>query len=230
MAHRLLLISGGKGFTIAAMSTRRRVRWIAGVASLVLLLGPGVASAGTILPGDYFLLDHGDGSFGPSYGLRVDATGDVFSVELGSASVILSWDGGTTATIAGTLNLNTAGGNGGVGDTWTVLYTLTGVSAVGTLGFVATGGSGTLTDPFNVVTNITGEADGAGNVFEFLADGHRIEADSDTPVGRGWLLPPDSVDDWIVRAVLVPEPGTASLVCVGLIGLSAYRSRATQPA
>ena len=215
---------------MVAMTSRRRLSLIAGVASLVLLLGPGVASAGTILPGDYFLLDHGFADFGPDYGLRLDASGHFFSVELGSASVILSWDGGTTATIDGALNLNTAGGNGGVGDTWTVLYTLTGVSAVGTLGFVATGGSGTLTDPFNDVTNIFGEADGTGNVFEFLADGHRIDGDSDTPVGRGWLLPPDSTDDWIVRAVLVPEPGTAWLVCTGLIGLSAYRSRATQPA
>ena len=84
------------------MISRRRLPWIAAVASLVLFLGPGVASAGTILPGDYFLLDHGFGDLGPAYGLRVDATGDIFSVELGSASVILSWDGGTTATIVGT--------------------------------------------------------------------------------------------------------------------------------
>jgi len=64
-------------------------------------------------------------------------------------------------------------------------WALTGVSTVGTQGFVATGGSGTLTDPFSVVTNVSGEADGAGNVFEFPADGHSLDGDSDTPVGRG---------------------------------------------
>ena len=198
---------------------------IAAAVGLAVCLGPVTARAGTILPGSYFLFDHGAASLGPAYGLRVDATGDVFSTELGLANAILTWDGGSTASIAGTLNENTLGGNGGVGPTWTVLYTLTGVTAVGTLGFVATGASGTLTDPFSVVTNIIGEPDGSGNVFEFLADGHRLTGDNDTPVGRGWLLPPGTTDDWIVRAVLVPEPGTGLLFSIGLVGLSAYRRR-----
>ena len=105
------------------------------------------ASAGTSLPGTYQLLDHGTGDLGPAYGLRVDAIGEIFSVELGSANVLLTWDGGVTATIIGTVNQNTAGGNGGVGATWTLVYNLTGVSAVGTQGFTATGGAGILTDP-----------------------------------------------------------------------------------
>ena len=183
----------------------------------------GSVQAGTILPGLYQLLDHGDGNLGPAYGLRVDSIGEVFSVELGGASVTLDWDGGTTATISGTLNENTLGGNGGVGPTWTVNYTLTGVVAVGTQGFTATGGSGVLTDPFAVDTVLTGETDGDGFAFIFLGDGHRISGDNDTPVGRGWLEPPGSTDDWLVRAVLVPEPGTALLVSMGLLALAARR-------
>lgn len=194
------------------------------LATASLVLPAASASAlGVINPGLYQLFDHGSGNLGPAYGLRVDAISKVFSVELGGAYVTLDWDGGTTALISGTLNENTMGGNGGVGATWTVSYTLTGVSAVGTAGFTATGGSGTLTDPGMVVTNLNGEADGSGSVFTFLADGHRIGGDNDTPVGRGWLLPEGSTDDWLVRAALIPEPGTASLLGLGLLALARRR-------
>ncbi len=196
--------------------------WMFAAVFLLTFLAPGSSTAATIVPGTYQLLDHGSGNLGPAYGLRVDDIGVVFSVEIGAANIILTWDGGTTATITGTLNENALGGNGGVGPTWTVSYMLTGVSVVAE-GFVATGGTGTLTNPFAVVTNLTGEADGSGNVFEFLADGHRISGDNDTPVGRGWLLPPGSTDDWIVRGVLIPEPGTALLTCLGLAGLAMLR-------
>lgn len=191
---------------------------------LGLTLIAGAAQAiGIINPGLYQLLDHGDGTLGPQYGLRVDSIGEVFSVELGGANIVLDWDGGTTATISGTLNRNTLGGNGGVGETWSIVYTLTGVSAVGTQGFTATGGSGILTDTLLADTVLTGEPNGSGFVFEFLADGHRISGDNDSPVGRGWLLPPSSTDDWLVRAVLIPEPGTAILFGLGLMGLATQR-------
>lgn len=188
------------------------------VAISVLLLSLQTASAaGTILPGLYQLHDHGEGNVGPDYGLRVDSIGALFSVDLGSAYVTLDWDGGTTATITGQVYRVY------FGEMWDVDYTITGITAVGTLGFTATGGSGTLTDPSNNVSAITGLQNGDGDAFVFLADGHRLTGDDDTPVGRGWLLPPDATDDWLVRAELIPEPASLALLAAG--GLALFTRR-----
>ena len=187
------------------------------LATVCLLLLGAPALAGTILPGTYVLLDHGDGNLGPDYGLRVDGIGELFSVELGGAQTLLTWGGGATASLSGTLYDNDTG------DIWTVSYDLTGVTAVGTQGFHATAGTGTLTDPLSNVTNLVGRTNNNGYVFTFLADGHRISGDNDTPVGRGWLEPPSSTDDWIVRAAPIPEPGTATLLTLGLLALGVAR-------
>lgn len=155
-------------------------------ASTLALAWP--APAGTMVPGTYRLLDHVFASLGPDYGLRLDAIGEVFSMEVGGVEVLLTSDGGTTATIAGTMYSNATT------DIWDVSYVLTGLSGVGRLGFVATAGTGAATDPLSNVFDLDGETDGSGNVFEFLADGHRIPGDTNSAVGRGWVLPPDSPD------------------------------------
>lgn len=193
---------------------------------LICLLGFGAAllpasparAVGVILPGSYTLLDHGDGDLGPDYGLRVDSIGEIFSVELGGASLTLSWGGGATATIIGTVRSNNSL------DLWDVDYTLTGVSAVGgNLGFIATGGGGTLTDPLNNVTALIALQNAGGRTFEFLADGYRLTGDDSTPVGRGWLQPPDTTDDWLVRAEQVPEPASLWLLGSALAALALRR-------
>ena len=177
------------------------------------------SALGILLPGSYTLLDHGDGNLGPDYGLRMDSLGELFSVELGGASVTLDWDGGVTATITGELHNNTTF------QLWDVSYTLTGVVADGAnAGFRATAATGTLTDPSSVVTNLIGKADGTGFVFAFLADGHRIDGDTTTPVGQGWLLPPDSTQDWLVRAEAAPEVATWLLLGSALAALGLRRS------
>jgi hypothetical protein len=188
----------------------KRYQSVLALAGLILMLTAQSSFAvGVINPGLYQLLDHGFGNLGPDYGLRVDSINAVFSTELGGASVTLDWDGGTTALISGMLNNNTTN------ELWDVEYTLTGLVAVGTQGFTATMGSGTLTDPLNNATVMTGEQDGSGIAFRFLADGHRLPGDNDTAVGRGWLLPPNSTDDWLVRAVLIPEPASLALFASG---------------
>jgi len=184
--------------------------FIGAVAALALASG---ASAGTIDPGVYLLSDHGSGNKGVHYGLRVDDLGDkLFSTELGVAEVLLTWNGGTTATIEGTIHDNDNG------DIWDLIYNLSGITSDAG-GFDAPTGSGFLTDPNDPLNpiEITGKKNGDGDAFIFRADGHRIDGDNDTPVGRGWLLPDGSTDDFLVRGALVPEPSALLLYSVGVL-------------
>jgi hypothetical protein len=183
------------------------------------------ASAGVILPGQFLLLDHPDGSISPPpYGLRLDDLGLTLSTELNGVSTVLTWNGGATATITGTLWNNQAA------EMWTVDYTLTGVvAAAANLGFTATGGNGSLTDPALNTVTLTGKQDISGSAFNFLADGHRLGGhpaygDPDTPVARGWVEGVGT-NDWLVRATPVPEPGTALLLGAGLAVLSGTSRR-----
>jgi len=187
------------------------------VCAVVSLCASGALAAGTFGPGLYQIHDHGNATLGPDYGLRVDALNAIFSTDLGGADVTLFWDGGSTALLSGLVHHNSTN------ELWGVSYTITGVVADGTVGFYSTGGNGTLTDPLNNVTVLTGEQDNGGEAFRIAADGHRLPGDSDSIVGRGWLLPPNSIDDWIIQAELIPEPASLALLGCGAVAMLARR-------
>jgi hypothetical protein len=194
-------------------------RLLSVIAAAAVLLGSSAAFAGTIVPGIYRLLDHGYGSKGVDYGLRFDSLSDtLFSTELGGAMTFLTWNGGVTANISGTLH------NNDTSELWMVDYDLEEIDTnVYSDGWSAGKGSGILTDPSNNDIILTGKKDGSGSVFIFRANGHGIPDDDMTPVGRGWLEPPGDTNDWKVKAALVPEPGTAVLLSLGLTALAIRR-------
>jgi len=193
------------------------------VAVALLVVGPGASSAGTIAsPSIYRFLDHGEGNQGSDYGLRADSLGKLFSVELGGAEVLLTWDGGDTASIMGTLF------DPDEGELWDVEYELSGITSDAE-GFDATDGTGFLIDPDDPDTpiEINAKQDGSGIGFTFRADSHRLVPDDGmVPVGRGWLLPDGTTDDWLVRGeFVVPQPATGMLLAVGLAGMAVHRRR-----
>ncbi|MEM9352940.1 MAG: PEP-CTERM sorting domain-containing protein [Planctomycetota bacterium] len=212
-----------------------RTPWLAALA-LFVASAASHAQAGALTPGIYELFNHPDGAIATPtepYGIRLDAgtppvgDGPTFDVE-GAGPVLLTWPlFSTTATITGsTINNET-------GEIWDVDYTLTGVTAVSD-GFIATGGTGTLTyadvgpAPTPSAYTLTGALDGDGEAFEFRMDGYRLDNDSTSIVGRGWLEGSGNFNDWLVIAVqneefMIPEPTSAALLSIG--ALAALRRR-----
>ena len=190
-----------------------------------LMFGTAAANAATVA---FELFDHPDAAlFDPNaadpspYGLRYDSEGFTFSfnTNLGGngGPVRLLYDdafpNNGVATIGGVVENNQEG------TFWRLDYTLTGLSAFNG-GFQAASGSGTLrelnglgqVDPSLRLFSLTGELAG-GSVFTFAPDGHRLDNsfDPNTPVGRGWILPPNSVDDFLFYAAPAPVPLPAAV-------------------
>ena len=188
----------------------------------------------------YILGDHPDGSLyiapnisGPNgpYGIRIDdidppnGDGPTFSVgsNLGGSGglVTLTWDPmdlSVDALINGSVYRND------LGSTWQVSYRLSGLAAAGNGGFTAQTGTGEI---FNNGTlfSLTGESDGNA-VFEFDNDGHRLQGDPGVGwVGRGWLLPEGSVDDWLVTGTIIPLPASVWLFGASLMSLLGLRRK-----
>lgn len=209
---------------------------LASLAILFIALGQ-PAIAGTITPGIFELFNHPDGlisgTHGP-YGLRLDddeppvGNGPTFDVEADSNPVTLTWNLDGTAVIEGRLLNNTTN------EYWEVVYNLTGVTSASG-GFSADAASGTLTyddvgvAPPSSPISLTGKQ-ASGSVFNLFPDGHRLDNDNMSPVGRGWIVGDGNYNDWLVVAVQttifnIPEPTSVALVLCGALALCHLRRR-----
>ena len=180
----------------------------------------------------FLLGDHPDAQLFQSdplspYGLRLDneepaGVGPTFSVGsnlggLGGPTLLTFDDADLSAgaTISGSLERNDDG------TFWNATYNLTGLVSDGAGGFTATGGSGSVDEIGGLGRSIslTGETfQNSDIVFIFANDGHRLDG-STGYVGRGWLLPTGSTDDWLVTATQIPLPGAIWMFasCLGLL-------------
>ena len=206
----------------------------------ICLVTASTANAAMVLPNiTYFLGDHPDAALQTlpdiTYGLRLDSKADLgsggdgtnaaktFSTTQETASVTLFWDNmgdmddsNDIVTITGQLSRNS---NSSI---WDVLYTLTDITAVAN-GFKAETGSGSISNGGDIF-NLDGIANGNGYVFLGLADGHRLGG-GDEEVGRGWLEPGSSTDDWLVTLTPVPVPAALPLLISGILGFSIFSHR-----
>ena len=193
--------------------------------SLISVMIVGTAAHGTQT---FQLLDHGFGSLGPNYGLRLDyldGSGDanIFSVSnLDGAYVTLTYTDVTETTgrvdIDGTVVRNSDNNSfrlnytfeanrlGGIGDPFSGFKAIDGSSS-GTLFGVLDGGA-----------DFTFEGKSNGSYFGLLAfDGHRLPGDDTTGVFRGWVVNEDRpcCNDFLVQVSAIPEPATWLMMIFG---------------
>ncbi len=191
---------------------------------------------------EFAMFNHPDGNAAPPfYGLRVDnmfGNGRIntFSIDhVGDSLLTVNEDGEDISIhMEGTLF---GGGDGGDAHVNPELYTYSfdytdgvektsqGWQVVGTPDI----NGGTLTRVSDGAEfSFTTKANGDDVAFIFEADGHRISGDSDSWVGRGWVMSEgnprsSSTQDWLFRAEVVPAPGTIALGAMG--GLLVTRRR-----
>lgn len=179
---------------------------------------------------NYRMLDHPDGGASKSspfasYGLRLDEYGSYWSFENGG-NVTMSIDDGDGVVGAGTMTISGmmrrsfgAIHTPSFGDLWDISYSITGLTVGANGTFVDTGGNGSGTISNSTLSYSLGsKANGAGQYFLFLADGHRVPGSSQL-IGRGWV---DGSDDWpgandlLFTVTPVPLPAAAWLLIAGL--------------
>lgn len=194
------------------------------------------AFAAPVGAGTYQLFDHGHGQLGPYYGLRLDGhfnnTNQVFSASSGGAMVSLTWDGNQSAVISGTLayNSNASTPPATNAQLSTVTYTLSNITVLQN-GFTAIRGSGEVCGGvLATCINLIGkQKDNNGPAFEFLGDGHRIDNNNDSLVGRGWVNGDGPFNDWLVKgpSAVVPVPAALPLLgsALGILGFAGWRRR-----
>lgn len=203
------------------------------------------ALGGDVILSTYDLFDHTDGAIPSSaYGLRLDgfttnpAQSNLtfsFGDSLANSTMrlqVVQTDTGTEIRMFGTVVGNSADGGHNFG-TFDLNMTYT-VDTVGN-GWEAPlgdnpGSLGSIVGDFgngnsNEIVNLFGNAD-AGDVFRFLADGHRLSSDNTSWVGRGWVLPNNmsgATNDFLFQAALVPLPTAAWAGLAMLGGIAAAR-------
>ena len=217
------------------------------ISTTVLAASTFAASAGTVYT-NFDLFDHPGGAINPqAYGLRLDGFGGdlrtTFSFEngAGDSTVRLTVvdDGMSTRVhISGVITGNSASGGTAFGtymiDVWYDVGTsaegyeaahATAGSSVGGITGLSTTGASPLAD--GEFMELFSMSDGSGT-FRFFDDGHRLDGDDSTWVGRGWVDPNSSgstgVNDFLFTGVYVVPLPTAALAGFGMLGcIGAYR-------
>lgn len=210
----------------------------------------GTAVAGETVVAEFTIQDHPNGGLlPPAYALRLDhvfgqnwATYSADSFSDATLTVLQNGAGEFLIDIAGTFH-----GGQDLGGAWVNEHDLTvSMRYAANVTETANGwqvdgfttlNSGTFTrlDTNESVTLYGMESmnvsDGPiGSTFVFAADGHRIDGDDTTWVGRGWFTSNTDgtasyspAQDWFFTATLVPAPSAMALL--GLGGLAAARRR-----
>lgn len=207
------------------------------------LIGISSANAGGLVIAEFELNDHPDGGVAePFYGLRLD---DI--VAPGVATLSMDFYNNTRMTVIddnGALSMHITGtlyGGAVSNDAYVnphsyeidFSYALN-VSDAGNgweVNGFDVGNTGTITDlDTQLVTTLYGKANMADLVFSMLADGHRLDNDNSSWVGRGWLTdqadgsdPYSGYRDWLFIATEVPAP--SGMAILGLAGLVSTRRR-----
>lgn len=218
------------------------------MSTTVLAASTFAASAGTVYT-TYDLFDHPGGGVNPqAYGLRLDGFGMedpvTFSFEdsMGDSTVRATVvdDGMTTRFhIRGIVTGNSANGGTDFGsfllDVWYDVntpsqgYEAPGSSAgdsIGGLTGLSTTGASPLAD--GAFMELFSRTDGTGT-FRFFDDGHRLDGDDSTWVGRGWVTPNSDgstgdTNDFLFTGVYVVPLPTSALAGFGMLGcIGAYR-------
>ena len=177
------------------------------------------------------------------YGIILDDLDDPYNQGYGptfSVGPNLGGSGGPLTLVYDPMNLAAGATIAGfayrndIGVVYSVNYFLTGLTAIGgdalANGFTATAANGTLSSP-NQTIALVGKADSTGSVFTFNNIGWRLPGDPGVGwVGEGWLDPTYfsksmfGYNDFLMTAIPgpppgnepVPEPGTISLMLIGI--------------
>ena len=214
---------------------------IASATGLAISFAATASSAATFV---YDLLDNPDGAEtvnGYDYGLRLDDSNMFFSFENGASATLTYDDVALTAVISGTMveSLGFAGDNTTrvFGDTWTLSYTMDGLTDLSGGQFLDETGNGSGSISFNGTTISLGSKSRPDGVFFYLTDDSNRDPNpnDEVLVGEGWVGG-SGTQDFLFLAELnnggdlpdIPLPAAGWMLIAGLGGLGALRRRRKQ--